>query len=571
MAKQTSTLTIGLGQASLTGKRERNEDFFGCVTPDGDTLRDKGIAVVVADGVGGHLGGLEAAQSSVKSFLMDYYSTPDTWSVEKSIYRVLFATNRWVHAEGRNNPRLQGMATTFSGLVLKGRYYYTAHVGDSRIYRLRDGKLERLTHDHTRIGPNGIGYLTRAIGLEDQLRLETRNGELAVGDTYLFCTDGVWGVLPDATLTTILTQQPDPQRACDTLLEKAVAADSQDNLTAQIIRIEALPDDDEMDPAVRALPALERPVPGMVVDDFELLVQVHKSRMATIFKAKDTRNGETVALKFANPMETDDPLYMDRFLREEWTGRRIRSPYTVAVLPLPPGRRNYLYYAMAFHGGETLAQRLERRDYLSIDEVVENIKGLCQGLSHMHQKGVLHRDIKPDNVLVTRDGQIKIVDMGVVRVEALKRLTPTGSTEKVAPGTPSYMAPELFRGEGGDERSEVYAVGVTLYHLLTRKYPYGEIEPFARPTFSRYTPPSRYNPEVPQWLDWVVEKAVAADPEKRYQLVTALAHQLERPDQVSGEFKPLLERNPELFWKAGFFIMFAVSILFFVLFLLQLG
>jgi len=569
-------LDIDLGQSSLTGKRERNEDFYGCVTPEGDTLRNKGIAVVVADGVGGHLGGAEASQMAVKSFLMDYYSTPETWTVEKSCFQVLSAANRWIHAEGKRNPKLLGMATTLSALVLKGRMFHLFHVGDSRIYRLRGGKLEQLTHDHVREGRNSDGILTRAMGLEDQLKLESQTDELAVGDAFFFCTDGVWGVLTHERISTLLTQgaqDDDPQQTCERITQAAAEAGSQDNITAQLVTIASLPEhgDEEMDLAIRELPVLERVAPGMVIDHFEILEKVHKSRMATIFKARDSHNQEIVALKFANPLNADDPLYMDRFLREEWAGRRIQSDHTVAVLPLAPGRRNYLYYAMAFHGGETLAQRLERKHYLPAAEVVDIAKQMCRGLAHMHRLGVIHRDIKPENVLITKDGVVKIIDMGVVRVAGLKKLTLEGSDRKVAPGTPSYMAPELFKGAGGDECSEVYAVAVTAYHLLTRKYPYGEIEAFSRPNFSRYTPPSRHNPEVPQWLEWILQKALDRHPEKRHQVMTALLHQLEKPEQVNGQAMPLMDRDPEWFWKVGFFVMGFFATLFFVLFLLQLG
>jgi serine/threonine protein phosphatase PrpC len=171
-------LRVDIGHSSLTGPRERNEDFCGMVTPHGAELDNKGLIAAVADGVGGHQGGREAAEYTVRGLLSDYYATPDTWSVPHALEKVVVALNRWVMAEAGRQPELTGMATTLTTLVLRGRRYISAHVGDSRLYLLRDGVCTRLTSDHLWEHPELKNVLSRAVGLDRHFQLDFADGEL---------------------------------------------------------------------------------------------------------------------------------------------------------------------------------------------------------------------------------------------------------------------------------------------------------------------------------------------------------------------------------------------------------
>lgn len=553
----TQELTIALGQSSLLGKRAENEDFYGCVTPDGETLAAKGIAMAVADGVGGGAGGRQAAEVSVKSFLTDYYSTPDTWSVSKCLEQVLKQVNTWIYTEGSRNPECSGMATTFSALVLKGRRFDLAHAGDSRIYLLRDGRIVQLTQDHTWDHPDKRQMLYRAIGLDAHLCLDHRCDSLCEHDVFLLCSDGLHGVLDDKQILNIVAHEHDMQAAAEQLTHAALQAGGNDNITAQLVRIEHLPDEryGDLHTEISGLPFAEEVREGKVLDDFHLIKCVHHGHMAFIYKAEDKRSGEMVALKFPNLRYIDDASFMDRFLREEWVSKRIRSEYVLGALPIEPGRRTRLYYAMPFFGGETLRQRLQRKSYIGVNEVVDIGIQVCKGLFALHRHGIIHRDIKPENILVTKDGAAKIIDLGVSLVASQGSPGDEGGGY-TAPGTPPYMAPEMFRGEPGDERTDIYALGATLYELLTRKYPYGDIEPFSRPRFTRWVPPSRYNPEIPGWLEAVLQKATEADPERRYEVVSGMQFHLERPEQARTApiNRALLERDPAAAWKIATFL-----------------
>ena len=208
-----SCLQASLGYSSLTGPRPRNEDFCGAVTPEGPELDAKGILAVVADGLGGHANGREASEYTVRGLLSDYYATPDTWAVNKALDTVISALNRWLVSHAARTRETAGMATTLSAIVLRGRRYYLAHVGDSRIYRLRAGKLEQLSTDHVWEHPELKNVLSRAVGLDAHLSVDYADGELEAGDVFALMSDGVWCQLGDRKIADILRAESDPQDA----------------------------------------------------------------------------------------------------------------------------------------------------------------------------------------------------------------------------------------------------------------------------------------------------------------------------------------------------------------------
>ncbi len=565
-----SGLCVALGQASITGRRERNEDFYGCITPTGNKLISRGICAVVADGMGGSLGGLEAAQTAVKSLLSDYYSTPDAWRVSKALSKVLAAANSWIHAEGRRNPLVAGMATTLSAVVLKGRHYVTAHVGDSRIYLLRDGRLKQLSTDHVRAVPGLPDALTRAMGLDYQFSLESVSGELAPDDRFLLVTDGVTGALTDADLTRIARAEPDPQTACDRIVQAAFETGSNDNITAQIVAVTNLPDATAMELAesARALPIAPNVSVGDTIDGFDIVGQLYQGSQSRVYRALDKETGIHMALKFPAPQMADDPEYLERFMREEWVGLRLKSPHIVHAVRFSVSRRTRLYYAMPYVEGMAASELLKLKTFLPWEQVVAIGRDLSLALCDLHRSGIAHRDIKPENVHITPDGKAVLLDLGTARVEGLEEQKP-GEADG-PPGTPSYMAPELLQGEPGNDQSDIYAVGATLYHLLTGRYPYGEVLPFSRPSFATYTPVRQLRPDIPEWLDHVITRATAKDVGKRYEKVTAMLYHLEHPDAVTVEFQPLLARNPVGFWQTACLVMTGLCVVLLTL-LIRLG
>ena len=552
-----ATLQITAGYASLTGKRERNEDFVGMVLPSGSELSTKGILVAVADGVSGSSGGREASEYTVRGLLSDYYATPDDWDIPVSLDRVLNAINRWLVAQSSAHPERDGMATTLSVLALRRRYYTIAHIGDTRIYLLRQGKLTRLTTDHVWDRPEMRHVLTRAVGLDRHLSLDYSDGELQPGDRFLLVSDGVWQPLGDKVLAEGLQQCTDPDQTARELCEAALTAGSQDNVSAAIIEVVQIPDvnledSSEQTQSLRPPPRLGT---GTAIDGYTVLEILHESRVTILYKVRDEETGNTYVLKTLTPDMADDDNERAALVHEEWLMRRVVARFFPQYVAVKPERRSYLYFLMTWHDGATLQQKLDADIHFTIPEVLQHAAKLTRGIGALHRRSILHRDIKPANIHLGNDDELRVLDLGI----ALSGLEPQDRTRDQA-GTPSFIAPEQYGGAKPAAPMDLYAIGVTLYHMLTRKYPYGEIEPFQRPKFGEPVPPTRYRPDIPQWFENLILKAVARDPERRFEttdeLLIAIERGAARPLAAPAPM-PLLERDPVTLWRA----IAAVSVL----------
>ncbi|HMT79210.1 MAG TPA: bifunctional protein-serine/threonine kinase/phosphatase [Azonexus sp.] len=553
-------LKIDLGYASLTGPRERNEDYCGVATPEGQDLENKGVIAAVADGIGGHKGGREASEYTVRGLLSDYFATPDTWGVPRAIETVTTALNRWVIAEGTRNSELAGMATTLSVLVLRGRRFYTAHIGDSRIYRLHEGTLQQMTVDHTWEHPELNNVLSRAIGLDPRVLLDFSDGELMLNDRFLLVSDGVWGVLPDVLMTEILLDHPDPQAAAAALTSLALAHGGHDNATAVVVDILALPPANLRDSleVAASLPLPHRLKVGHELDEMIVEEVLHDARETLLYRVRNPRNNQQLVLKTLQPSMESDPGAIAALLMEEWRARRVVSPFFPQVVPSE--QRSCLYYLMTWHAGATLQARLDADQHFPVGEVVRLGIALLKAIAALHRLDIVHRDIKTDNIHLGNDGVLRVLDLGVaISLAERKPDDPIGQA-----GTPSYMAPELFDSPEPQSGFDLYAAGVTLYHLLTRKYPYGEIEPFQTPKFGEPARPTRWRPEIPGWLENILLKAVARDAKDRFEtaeeFVLALERGAARPIAAPSR-QALIQRNPLQFWKGVAAVSIAVNLI----------
>ena len=553
-ASRSGQLEFRVGLATERGAREHNEDYAACYAGSRDQQARFGAVAVIADGVGGAEGGRVAAELAVRAFIDGHLSQNEMLGIQRNCARTMEAINRWINSLGRRDRTLEGMACTLTALILRGRQAHVVHVGDSRAYRLRDERLDRLTADHTMGG--GLAHvLTRAVGAEESVRIDYAVDTVRIYDRYLLCSDGIHGGVPDRRLAEILAQRGAPEEAARDLVESGLASRIGDNATALVIDVVELPSANQADLEIASasLPLIPLPKPGAVVDGFALQTVLADGRYTRVFAAEDQIEQRRVIVKFPKPVADAEGLLRAAFLREAWIASRLRSPFVGEVLDISAGRQSGLYAVMPYYDGETLEARLMRAPPLSLTTGLDYAIKLAKGVAALHRAGVIHRDIKPDNVILEtiRDHQLpglKLIDLGVARLPHMEDLP-----AQHAPGTPSYRAPELFGSAGGDERSDQFALGVTIYRMFTRAYPYGEIEPFTRPRLKKPKPLLAYRPDLPAWLDQAIARATAANPDDRFQDVFEFIFELEhgamRAAPAAPQRQPLYERNPLLFWQ----------------------
>ena len=552
------SLQLSFAQASATGPRAENQDALRLVTPAPELAASKGYLFALADGVSQCADGGLAARASLQALALDYYATPATWSVAQALDRLLLAQNRWLRAQGSGQPLL----TTLSALVLRGRRFTLAHVGDCRVYRWHDGHLQCLSEDHVWDQPGMQHVLKRALGLDQHLLVDYLEGELQAGECFLLLSDGVWASLGDQHIQAVLREQPDLQLAVDTLVASAHLNGSQDNASALLVQVEQLGTSNLGD----TLAQLQQwPLPGplregQVIDGWHTEHLLSQSRQSLLYRVRDGQE-QAWLLKTLPGSRDQEPKAAQGLLLEEWFLRRVAGRHFPELHAA--SQRRHLYYVMREYPGQTLATLLAEHGPLPLPQWLEMARQLLQAVGVLHRRNLLHRDIKPDNLHLGSDGQLRLLDFGLAYCPGLSEDPLHG-----LPGTPSYIAPEAFDGQPPSPRQDLYAVGVTLYHLLTGHYPYGEVEAFQRPRFGQPVNAARYRPDLPEWLQHNLQQAVAADPTQRFETAEHWLLLLERGDrqELPSRPRPLLEREPLKVWRT----LALLSLLFNLILLLSL-
>jgi len=530
-------------------------------------LTSKGIAAVIADGMSGSEGGREAADACVQGFLNDYFSTPDSWTVETSGEKILSALNRWLYSQGQQQYGTnKGMVTTLSVMVIKSTTAYLFHVGDTRIYRLRNEEMEQMTTDHRVTMGSDKTYLSRAMGVDTHLDIDYRYFTVEQGDAYLLTTDGIHDFVDDTTLRRLLIENArTPEKGVGVLLRKAAANASNDNLSAQIVYVESLPagDENEFYRKLTELPFPPPLEPGMVLDGYKILREIHASSRTQVYLALDTKTDDRVVLKTPSVNYDDDPAYIEQFLHEEWAGRRINSAHTLAIMD-PHGRRQCLYYITEYIEGQTLRQWMNDHPDPSLKDMRDIVEQIARGLRAMHRQEMIHQDLKPENIMIDAQGVVKIIDFGSTKIAGIEEITSPLERDNIL-GTRNYTAPEYLKGYSGSNRSDIFSLGVVAYEMLCGQLPYSKELTARNLGKLSYRSVIDAGAPVPTWVDGALRKAVAINPERRYGLLSELLHDLSQPNPEfsRGNKPPLIERNPVGFWRALaiFFMLTTVAAL----------
>lgn len=562
----SNQLKISIGQHSDKGRKKTNQDFYGAYIPNEPILTSKGIAIALADGISSSDVSHIASEASVTGFLEDYFCTSETWSVKKSAQSVLMATNSWLHSQTQQSQHRfnkdKGYVCTLSAIVIKSTTAYILHIGDSRIYRLRDNTLEQLTEDHRHWLSQDKSYLSRALGVNQQLEIDYQSLPVERGDIFLLATDGVYEYASaDFIINTINENNNDLNITAKAIVDEAFDKGSDDNLTTQVIKVDELPSQDanEIYQQLTDLPFPPILDARTIFDGYQIIREVHASSRSHIYLAIDSETNAQVIIKTPSVDLRNDAAYLERFLMEEWIARRINSAHVLKPC-LQTRKRNFLYIVTEFIDGQTLTQWMIDNPKPDVETVRGIVEQIAKGLLAFHRMEMLHQDIRPNNIMIDSTGAVKIIDFGSTRVAGIMEITTPIERSSIL-GTAQYTAPEYFLGEAVSSRSDLFSLGIITYQMLSGKLPYGAQVARARTRAAQrkltYASVLDDDREIPAWIDETLKKAVHPIPNKRYEELSEFLYDLRHPnkDFLNKNRPPLMERNPVLFWKSVSFIL----------------
>jgi serine/threonine protein kinase len=301
--------------------------------------------------------------------------------------------------------------------------------------------------------------------------------------------------------------------------------------------------------------------PGDQLDHYRIEGLAARSGMASIFRGTDLRTGRAVAIKVPHPEMEGDPIFFDRFQREEEIGKKLDHPGVVKVLDDEDRSRRYM--VLEWVDGRLLRQILNEEKKFAPERAIKITLGLCRALDYIHGQGVVHRDLKPENIMVDAEDRIKLIDFGIAANTGSRRLTFAKLTQ--AMGTPDYISPEQVKGKRGDGRSDIYALGVMFYEMLTGKVPFTGPNPFVimnERLLNNPIPPREANPEVSPELQEIIYRALERDPKKRYANAHEFAVDLEHPEKVGvadrAELRDWKRRRSPVARRILFYVMLAL-------------
>jgi serine/threonine protein phosphatase PrpC len=523
------------------GTQLKGDDFFEVKVMENITV------AVVCDGVGSASQGAEAAKRTSNFLVHSLKNRPKSWTMEKSILHFIENINRVLYLESMEDYEREELVTTLTIVVIEGDRLYGANVGDSRIYLARNGQFAQLSDDHAMDEEGMENVLTSAMGLEESVAPYYFENNLLAGDKILLCSDGLYNELTQDEMS-------DGLKIGASFLVKKASKLHNDNLpddtTAVVIEIK------ELDPRLKLkqsdLIIQEQYKVDEIIDGYKLIKPLIQNNRTWLCENK----GVQYVIKFALAEAKDDEMMLDLFVKEVWMAKRLKAGFfPKAVIPK---KRTHRYYIMSFIEGPSLKEFTAKKP-LSVDMSIELAGFLLKMSQFLSKLDLVHGDIKPENIIITRRKEklvFKMVDFGSI-TEAYSDVTRAG--------TPSYLAPERFNQAPITEQTEVYAIGVTLYEALSKKFPFGEIEPFQNPSFDKNPKhPTSYNAKIPDWLESIILRSIETDTNKRYHNYSEMLYELDNPSKVKPYFDKnlsFIQRNEMMVYKVGFIVMFILNLL----------
>lgn len=558
----SNVLKAALGGYSAAGQKARNDDaIVGKVPNDPYQRHLRGVVACIADGLSSARNADRAAQLAVLQFTRDFYDAPESWTVQNCASRLLGSLNSWFRSQNRSGiAENAGFATTFTALILRSTTAHIVHVGDTRCYRLRDGRLTLLTEDHSAPYLGQSEVLTRALGIDAEIKADYRQEPAREGDLFLLTSDGIHGSLSVEQITAIVegtmpSTRSELESASRQLCDAALAAGSTDNVSCLMVLAEALPSETLSEAHSRLTRRAIPPVMqvGNRLDAWRVVEVLHASTRSHVYLVeRPDREGHFV-LKAPSANFADDLRYLEGFALEQWVGRRIRNRQVMQILPGEDSR--FLYFVAEYVEGTTLRQWMAEHPEPSVGEVLPLVRSIVSAARVFHRMNIVHRDLKPENIIVATDGTAKIIDFGSAQVTGFADLR----SETIADwpeGSLNYIAPELLTGGGAKPLSDLFSIAAITWEMLT-----GQL-PFAREGATRISANEEerlrgvfdhLRPDLPPAVEQVLQRSLSLDPAKRPQAMSEFVGALGRAGESAAlmrtEFVPLIERGTKEMWR----------------------
>jgi serine/threonine-protein kinase len=562
-------MQINYASLSTAGPvRDHNEDCIDFWQPtDQNDWRNRGAVVVLADGVGGQDRGEIASRMACKAAIETFLDAKALTTPTQTLFQMFSAANIQIYDANLKSSGKGKMATTLTISMFRHNEVNIGHVGDCRVYLIQQGRIRRVTNDHSYAGVQlklGLitvqdaansqmrSVLTRSVGQEPTIRVDFHTITVNRGDVIVQMCDGIWTQITDGEILDAATKLT-PEEACKSLVRLAERRGADDNLSIQVIAVQGI----ERLSYYRGLPTFQKESPaimgheiepGQVLDGrFRITDQISRSGMASIFKAIDEKTKEVVALKVPFMQFESDPGFYQRFQREQAIGKALNHPYILRMIDDDSLNKSRPYIVMEFLDGQTLGHLMNTIRPMPEADALKIASRLCEAIHYMHEHDVVHRDLKPDNIMICNDGSIRIMDFGIAKFDGQRRLTFGGFTP--AMGTPDYMAPEQVKGKRGDARTDIYSLGAILYEMITGSVPFEGANPFiimnSRLTGDPIAPRKR-NENISPQVEEIVLHAMARNPQDRYPSALAMKHELDHPETVvvTGRADRLVEPKP---------------------------
>jgi protein phosphatase len=551
-----SSLQVNIGSVSNAGVKPTNEDAVNFYIPtQTHQLEYKGICCALADGVSTAEAGQEASLQSVTRFIDDYYKAPDTWSVSHSGQKVLSATNLSLFKKSHQfTHESKGYLCTFVGLVFKSQIAHFFHVGDSRIYLFRGGQLKQLTQDHSTFIGGGKSYLTRALGMDNNLHVDYGKLELQEGDQFILSSDGLHEFVTEPDIVKVLDSELSEQQQAESLLQLSIKNGSDDNISCIVACVKQISNQslDDLTAKLTRLPFPPDLQPGMILDEYIVIKELFASPRSQLYLVKDEQTQNLLVMKTPSINYSQDTAYIDRFIQEEWIGKRITSDKVVKIIE-QSRPRTCLYYLMEYVEGIGLDDWINSHPLPSPKAAIAIVKQIAAGLKAFHDNETIHQDLRPANILISQNNEIKIVDFGSTFVAGTAELFNPIHHEG-ALGTATYSDPQYLLGKNPGIQGDLYALATISYELFTGHLPYGEKVEECKTAFDydhlRYKSATYHNPLVPIWFDRALEKGVQMDTEKRYLTIPQFLQDLTHPnpDFLLNVPESANKHNAMVFW-----------------------